>query len=153
MFEANLASYVFLAMVVGVYWLEGTFNRYGGAYQASAVGSLRTLNTAEITYSSTYNQGFSASLADLAPGTAATPTAEAAGLIDSVLASGEKSGYRFVYSAGPRDANGRIDTYTITASPIKPGATETNYYYTDQTGVIRQNSTGPASATDSPLAG
>ena len=28
------------------------------ANQASAVGSLRTLNTAEITYSSTYNVGF-----------------------------------------------------------------------------------------------
>ena len=32
------------------------------ANQASAVGSLRTLNTAEITYSSTYNVGFTATL-------------------------------------------------------------------------------------------
>ena len=32
------------------------------ANQASAVGSLRTLNTAEITYSSTYNVGFTYSL-------------------------------------------------------------------------------------------
>ena len=32
------------------------------ANQASAVGSLRTLNTAEITYSSTYNVGFTATM-------------------------------------------------------------------------------------------
>ena len=37
------------------------------ANQASAVGSLRTLNTAEITYSSTYNVGFTATLSYLAP--------------------------------------------------------------------------------------
>jgi len=42
------------------------------ANQASAVGSLRTLNTAEITYSSTYNVGFSGSLLYLSPTTAAT---------------------------------------------------------------------------------
>ncbi len=32
------------------------------ANQSSAVGSLRTLNTAEITYSSTYNVGFTQNL-------------------------------------------------------------------------------------------
>src|SRR5271167_163626 len=73
------------------------------ANQASAVGSLRTLNTAEITYSSTYNVGFSSTLQCLAPpAAAANPTATAAGLIDSVL-SGQggtanlsaKSGYSF----------------------------------------------------------
>ena len=37
------------------------------ANQASAVGSLRTLNTAQITYASTYNTGYSDSLANLAP--------------------------------------------------------------------------------------
>src|SRR5271169_5406976 len=61
------------------------------ANQASAVGSLRTLNTAEITYSSTYNSGFTATLTYLAPnGTSATPASTAAGLIDSILASGSK---------------------------------------------------------------
>ena len=43
------------------------------ANQASAVGSLRTLNTAEVTYSTTYNTGYSATLADLGPGTAGRP--------------------------------------------------------------------------------
>src|SRR2546428_10388950 len=37
------------------------------ANQASAVGSLRTLNTANITYASTYNTGYSSALSYLGP--------------------------------------------------------------------------------------
>ena len=47
------------------------------ANQASAVGSLRTLNTAEVTYASTYNSGYAAALSYLGPpATGANPTAE-----------------------------------------------------------------------------
>jgi len=124
------------------------------ANQASAVGSLRTLNTAEITYSSTYNVGFTNALSWLQPPATAgaNPTSTAAGLIDSVLASGSKSGYSFTYSPGASDTTGRINTYAITAQPIT-SSTGTNYYYTDQSGVIRQNSTTTAQSTDSPIAG
>ena len=64
-----------------------------------------------------------------------------------------KSGYEFTYSAGATDTSGRINTYSITATPISVGTTGTNFYYTDQSGVIRQNSTAVAGSTDSPLAG
>ena len=123
------------------------------ANQASAVGSLRTLNSSEVTYSSTYNVGFSYTMAYLAPDpTGNAPTSTAAGLIDSVLATGSKSGYSFTYSPGSSDSTGRINTYTFTSVPIT-ASTGTNYYYTDQSGVIRQNSTTTASSTDSPIAG
>jgi type IV pilus assembly protein PilA len=132
------------------------------ANQASAVGSLRTLNTAEITYSSTFNVGFSSTLAYLGPPAPTLgPTSTAAGLIDSVLAGGSgggttltssKSGYNFVYSPGVTDTTGRTDSYSFTASPVSD-STGTNYYFTNESGVIRQNSTGTAGTTDSPLAG
>jgi prepilin-type N-terminal cleavage/methylation domain-containing protein len=123
------------------------------ANQASAVGSIRTLNTAQITYASTYNSGYSTSLADLAPpAVGASPTSTAAGLIDSVLAGGAKSGYSFTYTPGAA-VGGRIETYTINANPTTVGTTGTNYYFTNESGVIRQNSTAVASASDSPLAG
>ena len=124
------------------------------ANQASSVASLRTLNTAEITYSSTYNLGFSAAMAYLAPpaSTGASPSSTAAGLIDSVLAAGSKSGYSFAYSAGPTDSTGHINTYEFDAAPIT-SSTGRNYYRTDQSGVIRQNSTTAATSTDSPIAG
>jgi prepilin-type N-terminal cleavage/methylation domain-containing protein len=123
------------------------------ANQASAVGSLRTLNTAEITYSSTYNVGFTATLSYLGPAPASgNPNATAAGLIDNILAVGLKSGYSFTYSPGPTDTTGRINTYQFTAVPIT-NSTGTNYYFTDQSGVIRQNSTTTATVSDSPIAG
>ena len=133
------------------------------ANQASAVGSLRTLNTAEVTYATTYNVGYSATLGDLGPvaaGSTASPSATAAGLIDEVLSGGNatatlsvKSGYSFIYTPGATDASGKINTYSITATPISVGTTGTNYYYTDMSGVIRQNSTAVAGSSDSPLAG
>ena len=124
------------------------------ANQASAVGALRTLNTSEVTYSTTFGAGYSVDMPSLGPGNPAptTPTSTAAGLIDSILATGAKSGYSFTYSPGASDSTGRINSYSITAVPISSN-TGTNYYYADQSGVIRQNSTTPAASTDSPLAG
>ncbi len=148
------------------------------ANQASAVGSLRTLNTAEITYSSTYNTGFTADLASLAPPPATSgPTSTAAGLIDSVLAGTQggtpmtcppmttwtgptlgtadcssKSGYAFGYVPGPTDTTGRVNGYSFYAEPLST-STGTNFYFTDESGVIRQNTTAVAGSTDSPIAG
>jgi hypothetical protein len=64
-----------------------------------------------------------------------------------------KSGYCFTYSNAGTDLSGKVDLYSLTATPIAVGTTGTNYYYTDQSGVIRQNSTAVAGSTDSPLAG
>jgi len=137
------------------------------ANQASAVGSLRTLNTAEVTYATTYNTGFSPTLGSLGPPLPSTPipTASFAGLVDEVLSGigtagtnntvlvSSKSGYGFTYAPAAPDSNNKIDYYSFTAIPISAGTTGTNSYYTDQSGVIRQNSTGPAGSSDSPLAG
>jgi prepilin-type N-terminal cleavage/methylation domain-containing protein len=138
------------------------------ANQASAVGSLRTLNTAEVTYSTTYNTGYSSTLGNLGPPAAGTPTPTAsyAGLVDEVLSGigsaggtaatpnqSSKSGYTFTYTPDPNPTNGKYNVYSITATPTSPGTTGTNYYYTDQSGVIRQNSTAVAGSSDSPLAG
>jgi type II secretory pathway pseudopilin PulG len=124
------------------------------ANQTSAVGSLRTLNTAAITYSETYNLGYppGISVLGLARG-GGNPSATAAELIDEALASGTKSGYVFTYTPGEKDSAGKITTYTIRADPVVPGNTGVNHYFTDQTGVIRQESNRPANAESTPLAG
>lgn len=122
------------------------------ANQASAVGSLRTINTGEVAYASTYNTGYSPTLAALGPPASGNATAAAAGIIDSVLSAGSKSGYSFVYST-TADTTGRYNTYTLNGNPLTVGTTGTNYYFTDHTGVIRQNSTQAAAATDSPIGG
>ena len=91
------------------------------ANQASAVASLRTLDTSEISYATTFGGGFTVDLASLSPpGPGVNPTSTAAGLIDSQLATGTKSGYSFTYTPGPTESatSSRIDTYTFTAVPI-----------------------------------
>jgi type IV pilus assembly protein PilA len=117
------------------------------ANQASAVASLQALEIAEVTYAATYGGGFSVDMKSLAPpvATGATPSSTAAGLVDSTLASGIKSGYNFTYSPGGIDASGRINTFSFIASPIS-GWTGTNHYYTDESGVIRKGgATAPGS--------
>jgi type IV pilus assembly protein PilA len=120
------------------------------ANEASSVQNLRNITTAEYLYSSTYSIGFSADLPSLG-GSTATVDSGHAELIDQVLASGQKSGYSFGYSAGAPDAQGRVTTYAVNASPLVPGGTGQRYFYTDQTGVIRSNGSAAAGATDTPI--
>ncbi len=46
-----------------------------------------------------------------------------ADLIDSVLASGNKSGYVFTYNAVDTNGDGKMDFYTIIAEPAGPTLT------------------------------
>lgn len=122
------------------------------ANQASAVESLRVINSAEVMYYSNYNQGYSSSLADLkAPTGGSIPTPSAAGLIDNVLASGAKSGYTFIYVPNTPDPNGHFLGYTLNANPTRPGNTGSVYYYTDQSYVIRFHNSRAATSTDTAL--
>ncbi len=116
------------------------------ANEASAVGSLRTINTSEITYNSTYpNVGFACSLAAMGPvASGSSPTSAAAGLIDANLASGNKSGYTFVHGTC-NTANGLTVDYQWTATPQTKGTTGQRSFCTDASGVISYNADGTAS--------
>ena len=118
------------------------------ANEASAVGSMRTVNTACITYSAVYGVGFPSSLSSL--GTSGATSSTSADLLDNVLAGGTKSGYTFTYVAGT-EAGGVIPMYTLNADPVSPGQTGQRYFYTDQSGVIRFNVSATASESDTPL--
>jgi type IV pilus assembly protein PilA len=117
------------------------------ANQASAVGSMRSLNTACVSYSTSYGQ-FPSALTNLGPvGSGVTPSSTSSDLIDSVLASGSKSGYTFTYTAGAS-----AQSYSITATPIIPASSGQNMYYTDQSGVIRVDTSGAgATAASTPI--
>ncbi len=112
--------------------------------QASAVESLRTINTAAITYEATYNCGFPKRLETLGPPPAGHETAAGADLMDQRLAGGRKSGYTFTYRAGAANGKGCVLHYTVNADPIKPGVTGERHYFTDDTNVIRERAGRPA---------
>ncbi len=123
------------------------------ANQASAIESLRVIGTSEVTYAATYGTGYSSTLASMGPiPTGALATASAAGLIDDLLASGAKSGYTFTYSPALLDSTGQYNGFTVLANPIVAGTTGADYYYEDQTHLIRMNATAPAGSTDSCVA-
>lgn len=117
------------------------------ANEASAVGSLRTINTACIAYSTTFG-GFPSTLANL--GTSGPATSTAADLIDNALASGTKTGYTFAYTAGAA-VGGVIPVYRVTASPLVANQTGQRYFFTDESGVIRFNLSALATDSDTPL--
>jgi type IV pilus assembly protein PilA len=106
------------------------------ANEASALGSIRTLNTAEYTYSQSYPQvGFACSLSQLG-GDPANANSQNAGLIDNRLMSSVKSGYRFQLG-GCTITDDKIGTYSLSAEPIQQGTTGMRSFCSDQTGVIR----------------
>jgi prepilin-type N-terminal cleavage/methylation domain-containing protein len=110
------------------------------ANEASAVGSLRTLNTAEVTYNTTYGT-FTCTMSDL--GGTGTPSSTAAGLIDYNLAQKSKSGYNFeVQDCGAQKAQ-----YETTAKPITVSTTGQRGFCSDSSGVIQQTADGTAPTT------
>ncbi|MHB8486765.1 MAG: prepilin-type N-terminal cleavage/methylation domain-containing protein [Candidatus Acidiferrales bacterium] len=122
------------------------------ANEAAAIENTRTITTSNVVYSTTYGIGYAANLAKMAMPPAPGPvTANAAGLLDSILASGTKSGYIYTYVGGPVSAGGTIDAYTLQADPVAPSITGTRHFFVDATGVIRFNSSGAAGPTDTPL--
>jgi hypothetical protein len=105
--------------------------------QSTAVGCLRSLNTAEAYYAKEYARGFSPSLAALSPppqGEKASPSA--ANLIDASLTGGHKANYVFTYKTGAPDAQGHINSYTLTACPAQ-WQKGVRSFFTDQTAVLR----------------
>src|SRR5579863_5906161 len=71
------------------------------ANESSAAASVRTIGTAQVSYTTSFPQtGYALQLLDLGPGAgtscpAAGPAPANACLLDKVLASGNKSGYNF----------------------------------------------------------
>lgn len=120
--------------------------------EGSALRSLRMITAAESNYAQAFDNGYSESLTTLGPPPDAMPSSSLAGYIDSELAGGTKEGYTFTYTAGSADANGKIQSYTLTANPANPGQ-GTTHYYVDQTGIIRQNNQQAATDKDKPLGG
>ena len=144
----ELLIVVAIILIIAAISIPNLLRSRMAANEASAVGSLRTVNTACVTYMAVYGVGFPSSLSSL--GTSGATSSTSADLVDNVLAAGAKSGYTFTYVAGT-EAGGIIPTYALNADPITPGQTGQRYFFTDQSGVIRFNVSATASVSDSPL--
>ena len=107
------------------------------ANESAAIGSMRTIGTAENTYLSTLGNNTNyASLVEL--GTAQ--------LIDSVLAAGTaKSGYTYTTTTVAGSGQFASNSTPVSAS------TGVRNFFADETGVIRFKASAPAGAGDAPI--
>jgi type IV pilus assembly protein PilA len=121
------------------------------ANESSAVGSIRNIVTAEVSYNASYG-GFAGTLASLGPAsssgcTGATgPTSSNACLVDFVLAGGTKSGYAFG-AKGDTDASGNVTGFTVEGYPQTYNSTGVRAFCAGEDGVLRVNKSNTTSGT------
>jgi type IV pilus assembly protein PilA len=146
----ELLIVVAIILIIAAIAIPNLLRSRMAANEASAVGSIRTMNTAAITFSSTYGDGFPPSLVVL--GGVGKVSCQNAELLDSVLGANPsvKSGYNFALVPGtvavavaPAGCTaGFTDGYVVTATPSNVGTTGQRAFCSDASGVIRANPTG-----------
>jgi prepilin-type N-terminal cleavage/methylation domain-containing protein len=146
----ELLIVVAIILIIAAIAIPNLLRSRMAANEASAVGSLRTINTAEVTFATTYPaQGFAPTLAALGGAAPCGPAlVTAACLIDDVLSiTAKKSGYSFLavgVGALP------MVTYTSSALPTIIGSSGQRGFYSDQSGVIRYTTDGSLPTNASP---
>jgi type IV pilus assembly protein PilA len=125
--------------------------------EASAIGSLRAINSGQASFSSSCAAGgYAVDLADLAK----PPAGSSQGFISPDLKSNgiTKSGYYVTLAteAGAAPIGGTtvcgntvtqpVAAYFAHSEPVTPGGTGTRYFGTDTRGTIFQDTTGPITA-------
>jgi hypothetical protein len=117
-------------------------------YERACLQNLRTLSAAQVTHylggdlvEKGYTEtGYAATLEALGP--------KGKGLIDPILASGEKAGYRYVLTPAGVE-NGLVLHYTISATPVKRLTSNQKSYFTNDVGFIRfTDEDRPATVSD-----
>ena len=153
----ELLIVVAIILIIAAIAIPNLLRARMAANEASAVGTERTFNTAEVTYSSTYpDVGFSASAATLGNAGAVgacTASSATACLIDPAVEAAfggkPKSGYNFTYA--PSGVTPEV-AYTVTGNAAAQGSSGQRSFFTDASGVIRAKAVGPgATIADAPI--
>jgi prepilin-type N-terminal cleavage/methylation domain-containing protein len=116
--------------------------------EASAIGSLRALNSAELTYSTSCARGYAESIEELA----SPPASGGQAFISADLSTNPtiKSGYVITYTGGASFAGGGasctvmasnpVITYFVQADPVSAGTSGSRFFATSETQTIFEHS-------------
>jgi type IV pilus assembly protein PilA len=124
------------------------------ANEASAVGSLRTMTSAEAAYYTAYpTVGYATSITQLGGAGPCTPTSTTACLIDNALATSTpgsvgKSGYVFQATGVTTGGASYLDAYVIGSTPLTMYSTGNHDYCSANDGVLRSQIGSPG---DTPI--
>lgn len=130
----ELLIVVAIILIIAAIAIPNLLKSKMAANEASAVGSTRTIATSELTYAMTSAGNVYGTLTNLGPTNA--------GLIDSVLAAGTKSGYTFVVT--PHTSV----NFLSTAEPTGQGTTGNRGFCTDASAAIHVDATGTTAPSD-----
>lgn len=142
----ELLIVVAIILIIAAIAIPNLLRSRMAANEASAVGSIRTINTSEVTYSATWGIGYAAALSNLGGTTPCTASSTTSCLLDPVLSAGAKSGYTFA-AVGNTTSGGALQAYEVNGTPTSAGTTGTRSFCSDQSGVIRYKTTGTAIGT------
>jgi type IV pilus assembly protein PilA len=142
----ELLIVVAIILIIAAIAIPSLLRSRMAANESSAVGSMRTINTAMITYNTNYpTVGFAATLGALGPNAnPCTASSTNACLIDSVLSGGTKSGYTFFAQGSGGTPN---TTYYATAVPFVVNETGSRSFCSYSDAVIRVQPSGAAIAS------
>jgi type IV pilus assembly protein PilA len=142
----ELLIVVAIILIIAAIAIPNLLRAQMAAHESSAVGSVRTIVTSQVTYQSTWGVGFANGLNVLGTpaGGCAGATAAVSCLLDPALTTGIKSGYNINTAAagGAGTAASPNTTFGADAWPIAFGSTGTRAFCSDETGVIHYNTTG-----------
>ena len=152
----ELLIVVAIILIIAAIAIPNLLRARMAANESSAVATVRTINTAEVTYNSTYpTVGFAPALINLggALGAACVPSSTTACLVDAVVANngnpagGGKSGYKF--STGTGTVAGGVNVgYTILAVPLTINQTGIRGFCAEEDAVVRVDPAGACSNTE-----
>jgi prepilin-type N-terminal cleavage/methylation domain-containing protein len=144
----ELLIVVAIILILAAIAIPNLLRAHIAANEASAVGSIRTINTAEVSYQTAYpTVGYSANLPQLGPtsqGVCAKPAQAHACLIDWSLSNAgtavaAKSGYYFKVRAG---SAGKNVSYEVAGSPAVFNLTGVRNFCSIEDTVVRYNNKG-----------
>ena len=147
----ELLIVVTIILIISAIAIPNLMKSKMSANETAAIGALKALTESAVMYSNSYG-GFPHSISNLGPsGGGPNSSSTAADLIDSGLATGIKSGYKFTFTVVATDAAGNVVNYAITAVPVTPGSTGQRSFYTDESGTIRVSPSGTADSSSPPI--
>jgi prepilin-type N-terminal cleavage/methylation domain-containing protein len=130
----ELLIVVAIILIIAAIAIPNLLRSKMSANDSAAASSIRTINTSQVTYSSSYpTLGYANTLALLGPSAKCDGTG--ACLIDGVLSAGTKSGYK--YYMGSASASAPFGDYTVSAGPVTWQSTGTANFCANADAVIR----------------
>ena len=142
----ELLIVVAIILIIAAIAIPNLLRARMAANESSAVAGIRTINTAEVTYNSTYpTVGFAADLLSLGGTSPCTPLQTNACLIDSVMSNAgttPKSGYLYG-AAGNTGGGGTVNvSYYAAAHPVTINQTGIRSFCSFEDAVVRVDPAG-----------